>query len=240
MKINSLQVTEFAGIRHLSLPLEGRSAVIWGDNGVGKSGIVDAIDFLLSGAVTRLSGRGAGDLSLACHGPHVRAAPEDACIAADVALADGVALHVTRWVSRPASLVGPAEVESAFHRVSDRGQHLLTRRDILSVITVPPGDRAEQINQLLNLSPIEQVRGRLVTLRNVSGWRPPQRVTALHNSASASLTCHAFPCTISIASLLRSTNDAKRLTYSRSARSPRTPLPALPQRPFQTKPPLAD
>ena len=168
MKIRSLQVTEFRGIRHLSLPLEGRSAVIWGDNGVGKSGIVDAIDFLLSGAVTRLSGRGAGDLSLALHGPHVRAASGDACIEADVALTDGVALHVTRWVSSPASLVGPAEVESAFRRVSDRGQHLLTRRDILSVITVPPRDRAEQINQLLNLSPIEQVRRRLVTLRNDS------------------------------------------------------------------------
>ena len=150
------------------MPLEGRSAVIWGDNGVGKSGVIDAIDFLLRGDVTRLSGRGTNDLSLARHGPHVRADPERALIEADVLLTDGTTHHVSRSVSHPGALLANPAVAPEFLRVSDRGQHLLTRRDILSVVTVPPGDRADQINQLLNLSPIEQVRTRLVTLRNAA------------------------------------------------------------------------
>ena len=166
MKISSLTITEFRGIRHLSLPLEGRSAVIWGDNGVGKSGVVDAVDFLLRGDVARLSGRGAGGLSLRQHGPHVRAKPEDARVEAEVILADGATYPVSRVVSQPNALVADAAIAPEFLRVSGRGQHLLTRRDILAVVTVPPGDRGAQINELLNLSPIEQVRRQLVTLRN--------------------------------------------------------------------------
>ena len=166
MKINSLTITEFRGIRHLSLPLEGRSAVIWGDNGVGKSGVVDAVDFLLRGDVARLSGRGAGGLSLQRHGPHVRARPEHARVEAEVILADGATYPASRSVSQANALAADPAVAPEFLRVSGRGQHLLTRRDILSVVTVPPGDRGAQINELLNLSPIEQVRRQLVTLRN--------------------------------------------------------------------------
>ena len=168
MKISSLTITEFRGIRHLSLPLEGRSAVIWGDNGVGKSGVIDAVDFLLRGDVARLSGRGAGGLSLRQHGPHVRAKLEDARVEAEVILAGGATHPVTRLVSQPNALVADAAVAPEFLRVSGRGQHLLTRRDILAVVTVPPGDRGAQINELLNLSPIEQVRKQLVTLRNTA------------------------------------------------------------------------
>ena len=168
MKINSLTITDFRGIRHLSIPLEGRSAVIWGDNGVGKSGVVDAVDFLLRGDVTRLSGRGAGGLSLLRHGPHVRAKPEHARVDAEVILSDGATCQVSRSVSHPNTPVADPAVLPEFLRVSGRGQHLLTRRDILAVVTVPPGDRGAQINELLNLSPIEQVRKQLVTLRNTA------------------------------------------------------------------------
>ncbi len=168
MKINSLTITDFRGIRHLSIPLEGRSAVIWGDNGVGKSGVIDAVDFLLRGDVARLSGRGAGGLSLLRHGPHVRAKPEHARVEAEVVLADGATYEVSRSVSRPNKLMANPAVVPEFLRVSGRGQHLLTRRDILAVVTVPPGDRGAQINELLNLSPIEQLRKQLVTLRNTA------------------------------------------------------------------------
>ena len=168
MKIKSLTITEFRGIRDLSLPLEGRSAVIWGDNGVGKSGVIDAVNFLLRGDVARLSGRGASGLSLQRHGPHVGARPEHARVEAEVTLTDGTTYEVSRRVSQPKALTADPGIAPEFLRVSGRGQHLLTRRDILSVVTVPPGDRGAQINELLNLSPIEQVRRHLVTLRNTA------------------------------------------------------------------------
>ena len=164
--------------------------MIWGDNGVGKSGVVDAVDFLLRGDVTRLSGRGAGGLSLLRHGPHVRANPEHARVDAEVTLADGATYRVSRSVSHPSTLVADPAVLPEFLRVSGHGQHLLTRRDILAVVTVPPGDRGAQINELLNLLPIEQVRKQLVTLRNIAATAATaarDRVTQQHLRLAAIL-----------------------------------------------------
>jgi hypothetical protein len=47
-----------------------------------------------------------------------------------------------------------------------RGQHVLTRREILRFITAEAGTRAQEIQALLNLTPIENVRRALVTVRN--------------------------------------------------------------------------
>src|SRR5580700_7504559 len=44
------------------------SFVVSGPNGSGKSGVVDAIQFALTGEIGRLKGAGTGDLSLSDHG----------------------------------------------------------------------------------------------------------------------------------------------------------------------------
>jgi len=80
IKVDGLTVHEFRGIRGLTLDLRGRNFAICGPNGSGKSGVVDALEFVLTGTVSRLTGRGRGDLSLKEHGPHVdsRSTPERA------------------------------------------------------------------------------------------------------------------------------------------------------------------
>ena len=45
--------------------------MISGPNGSGKSGVVDAIQFGLTGEISRLSGKGTAGLSVQKHGPHV-------------------------------------------------------------------------------------------------------------------------------------------------------------------------
>src|SRR3546814_16430197 len=59
-----------------------------GPNGTGKSGIVDAIEFALTGSISRLSGEGTGDLSVKQHGPHVdfRNKPEQSMVTLDVSI----------------------------------------------------------------------------------------------------------------------------------------------------------
>jgi DNA repair exonuclease SbcCD ATPase subunit len=42
-----------------------------GPDGTGKSGIVDAMEFALTGGISRLSGEGTGGLSVKARGPHV-------------------------------------------------------------------------------------------------------------------------------------------------------------------------
>lgn len=56
--------------------------------GTGKSRIVDAIEFALSGNISRLASAGTGGLSVRPHGPHVdsRNKPEAASVTVDVTL----------------------------------------------------------------------------------------------------------------------------------------------------------
>jgi ABC-type branched-subunit amino acid transport system ATPase component len=71
IQIESVKIQELRGIRDLTLTMNRGSLVISGPNGSGKSGVVDAIQFALTGEIGRLKGAGTGDLSLSDHGPHV-------------------------------------------------------------------------------------------------------------------------------------------------------------------------
>ena len=71
IQVQKLRIEEFRGIRDLDLTMGSSSFVVVGPNGSGKSGVVDAIDFALTGNVARLSGAGTGGISVAKHAPHV-------------------------------------------------------------------------------------------------------------------------------------------------------------------------
>ena len=62
--IQSITVEEFRGIREMTLDLKDKNFAVCGPNGTGKSGIVDALEFALTGNISRLSGRGTGDVSV--------------------------------------------------------------------------------------------------------------------------------------------------------------------------------
>lgn len=65
IQLQRLRIEEFRGIRELELKMDGKSLVVVGPNGSGKSGVVDAIDFVLTGNVARLSGAGTGGIDWA-------------------------------------------------------------------------------------------------------------------------------------------------------------------------------
>lgn len=71
IQLKAIHIEEFRGIRQLDLNLDCTSFVVVGPNGSGKSGVVDEIDFALTGNVARFSGSGTGGVSLLKHGPHV-------------------------------------------------------------------------------------------------------------------------------------------------------------------------
>src|SRR5687767_12737196 len=71
ISIESITIKEFRGVRDLTLNFKEKNFSICGPNGTGKSGVVDALEFVLIGNVSRLSGEGMGDVSLREHGPHV-------------------------------------------------------------------------------------------------------------------------------------------------------------------------
>src|SRR5712692_1916560 len=71
IKIESIRIQEFRGIRDLTLNLKGKNFAVCGPNGTGKSGVVDALEFALTGSISRLTGEGTDNLSVKDHAPHV-------------------------------------------------------------------------------------------------------------------------------------------------------------------------
>ena len=86
IKIDTLTISEFRGIRDLTLSLNRKNFAVCGPNGTGKSGVVDALEFVVTGTISRLTGKGRGDLSLKDHAAHVdcQKSPEKAFVEAIV------------------------------------------------------------------------------------------------------------------------------------------------------------
>jgi len=170
MKLIELEISNVRGIKHLKLNQNGNSFVIYGPNGSGKSTVVDAIDFLLTGQIKRLTGEGTGQISLKRHGPHIDHDPEEAIVRALVeikGLDDPIELK--RCIGQPTNLEYDKSLESYLKPILElakRGHYILTRKEILKYITSTPGNRAQQIQDLLNLNEIESIRKKLVKISN--------------------------------------------------------------------------
>jgi len=166
MKLLELDIRYVRGIHTLELTPNGNNQVIWGPNGSGKSAVVDAVDFLLTGQISRLAGRGAGELSLTQHGPHVDHTEEEATVTG-IFRVPGVPapLKLSRCFSDPGTLAYDHAYAANLEPIlalARRGQHVLSRREILKYIWAEAGTRAEQIQELLNLKDVEDIRQALV------------------------------------------------------------------------------
>src|SRR5215469_14023139 len=99
IKLVSAHMEEVRGIRTLDIDFQKSTFAISGPNGSGKSGVIDAIEFALTGSISRLTGRGTKGLSIPEHGPHVDQAkfPDAAYVSVKVFLTDlGKSATVTR------------------------------------------------------------------------------------------------------------------------------------------------
>jgi ABC-type transport system involved in cytochrome bd biosynthesis fused ATPase/permease subunit len=63
IKLETAHVEEVRGIRKLDIDFGKETFAISGPNGSGKSGVIDAIEFGLTGEIGRLTGRGTNGLA---------------------------------------------------------------------------------------------------------------------------------------------------------------------------------
>jgi hypothetical protein len=160
VRLHGLRLQNFRGVRSLALDLGGRSAALIGPNGSGKSSVADAVDFVLTGQVRRLTGEGAQALSLAKHGRHVDAKAEESWVEADLHVG-GARHRIRRAVARPDDLEIDGPLPDAVRRalgLADGGHHLLTRREVLRYIFTEPSSRGQQVAALLRLTRIDTLR----------------------------------------------------------------------------------
>ena len=172
IQVEAVEIAELRGIRELRLTPSRRNFVISGPNGSGKSGVVDAIQFGLTGEMSRLAGKGTGGLSVQKHGPHVDR--RDDPTLAEVSLTlyfpdlDKTAV-LTRNVKTSKTFTLTPDDGAARRILQEVARHpelTLSRREIIKYILVEAGERSKEIQALLKLEEIGGVRAVLKTARN--------------------------------------------------------------------------
>jgi ABC-type cobalamin/Fe3+-siderophores transport system ATPase subunit len=216
IKLETAHIEEVRGIRKLDIDFRKEKFAISGPNGSGKSGVIDAIEFGLTGQIGRLTGRGTGGLSVAEHGPHVDKIrfPDASFVRLQVYLTElDKSVTITRKISTPKKpKIEPADddVMAALAEVADHPEIALSRRDILRFILVEPTKRSEEIQTILKLDEIGQTRSTLNTT-----WNRLQRdlnaAKAAVDSSRTALQTHLQIATLRSGDVLAAVNQRRAL-----------------------------
>lgn len=173
--------------------------MILGENGSGKSSVVDAVEFLVTGRIRHLAGtRG---LSLERHGPHVVAGAEQMSVAA---FFDPGAVAVRRTLSEPPSI--PEALETAWEAAAP-GTFVLRRSQLLEFIYADPADRFRAIGSMIGIEVLDDIELALMRARErFEGQAQTERqaLTRLRQNITSKLNCAASDS----ASLLAALNQA--------------------------------
>lgn len=216
IKLEAAHIEELRGIRKLDLNFGKEKFAISGPNGSGKSGVIDAIEFGLTGRISRLTGSGTKGLSISEHGPHIDKTrfPDAAFVTLDVFIpALGKSAKITRKVSAPTKpKIEPADadVKATLAKVAEHPEITLSRRDVLRFILVEPSKRSEEIQTLLKLDDIGQTRSTLNTAQN--RLQQVQRTSAAAvTTAQDALRLHLQTPTLSASDLLEAINKRRKV-----------------------------
>ena len=216
IQIETIEIEEFRGIRKLTLALNKKNFGICGPNGTGKSGIVDAIEFALTGDITRLSGLGSAELSVKAHAPHVdmRKNPEK-CHVKITAFAPslGHSITIERRVDaagNPTITPADAKTVALVSQLAMHPEFALSRREIVKYILTPAGQRSKDVQALLRLDQIEKARQALQKLSNDTK-KEAQLATSEDERAKADFLKHLGLAALTKAELLAAVNERRKI-----------------------------
>jgi hypothetical protein len=216
IKLETAHIEEMRGIRKLDLDFDKSNFAISGPNGSGKSGVIDAIEFGLTGDISRLTGRGTKGLSVVEHGPHVDKTkfPDAAFVELRVFMPSlGKSATITRKVAAPKTpKVVPADedIKAALAEIAHHPEITLSRREILRFILVEPKRRSDEIQAILKLEEIGQIRAALNTAHNK--LQQTHRIaTSKVDADRTALQRHLQIATLHIADVLEAANRRRQV-----------------------------
>ena len=154
-RIQRLDVRGFRGIHtQTSLLFDGRSVLLFGENGTGKSSFVDAIEKLFTGKVSTLDGRAQG-VSSDRHGPHIHNG------AATVSIAIRFDDPGTTTVALGSNTTGLPSGIRAYLTAASENLYILRRLQVLEFIESQPRERYAKLRPFLPLTEVEAVENAL-------------------------------------------------------------------------------
>lgn len=159
LKIKTINIKAFRGIPCKNMPLDEKSLLMIGENGTGKSSIVDAIEFFFTGTVSSLTGTGTGGITLKRHVPHKNFTEDDVKI--ELTFTNDELL--TRTFNEAPENV--TELNTYFN-VTQNGKFILRRRELLKFIEVSPGDRFKAITDLMGITSLNDTEKQLNIAKN--------------------------------------------------------------------------
>ena len=144
-----MEINSFRGIKHEDLKLDSKSLVLLGENGTGKSSIVQAIEYLFTSEVGALKGKGRGDLR---HNTAIKFFGKS-----NNALNVKAVFNDNTTIERNKNgLIGSDETKSLIKSVS-KGSNILNRRKLLEFVDSQPKERYDAIGKLFGYEQIDSV-----------------------------------------------------------------------------------
>ena len=133
------------------MELNGKSLLLKGENGAGKSSIVEAIEYFFTGKLSVFEGEGTQSLSLQKHAPHKDFSTDDMNI--EITFAPD---HMTLERTFEEEPEPPEKLEDYF-QTARKGTFILRRSQILKFITSVPADRFRAIASILGIEPLDNI-----------------------------------------------------------------------------------
>lgn len=160
MKIDTIEINEFRGIPELEISANSENLCLLGPNGTGKSSVIEAVDFVLTGDIRDLSGDASGELSIIDHGPHQHADPDDAWVKATF-VDESETFTIKRSIGERNNPEFEGSLPDKIERMmesAEKGQHYLSRREILNFIVTQNRSRADKLRELLDIRTLRDKR----------------------------------------------------------------------------------
>lgn len=157
-RIKSLTARCFRGIRDTTLPFDGRSVVLLGENGSGKSSFVDALEFFFTGRVSHLEGAQA--ISTHRHAPHIRFSRDDAAVEVEFEHPAGVICRTFKGFSSI-----PPDLEQ-YVGLGSNSTFILRRKHLLDFILAQPAPRYQQLATIIGIDDLDKVERTLMRARD--------------------------------------------------------------------------
>ncbi len=149
MKIKSINITAFRGIpEELNLDLQEKSLLLLGENGTGKSSIIDAIEFFFTGKISHLKTR--GDLALDDYGPNTNN-PEKSSVSLEINPETHI---ITRTFNSTPDF---PDIFKEDIDLAKNGKFILRRSQILNLINTTPSERYKFISDIIGSEKLEKI-----------------------------------------------------------------------------------